>query len=152
MAVRTSALEVVANPPQLPARPVTRGDCRGGIRPCPWVSCRHNLLLELGKNGSATLNNPATGERRAFSTETSNTDFDRDSDEMVAGWIDDDGEPVTSCALDAIEAARGPLTLEATADLLCVTRERVRQVEVASTERMSLNMEQQLTKAEKALK
>jgi hypothetical protein len=27
-------------------RPRTRGDCAGGPRPCPWVSCRHNLYLD----------------------------------------------------------------------------------------------------------
>jgi hypothetical protein len=26
-------------------RPVTRGDCVGGPRPCPWVSCRHHLAV-----------------------------------------------------------------------------------------------------------
>ena len=28
-------------------RPRTRGDCAGGPRPCPWASCRFNLLLEV---------------------------------------------------------------------------------------------------------
>lgn len=26
------------------ARPVTRGDCVGGIRPCPWATCKHHLV------------------------------------------------------------------------------------------------------------
>lgn len=26
-------------------QPVTRGDCVGGQRPCPWDACRHHLLL-----------------------------------------------------------------------------------------------------------
>jgi hypothetical protein len=29
----------------VPERPVTRGDCVGGERPCPWVSCTHHALL-----------------------------------------------------------------------------------------------------------
>ena len=29
-------------------RPEKRGDCVGGIRPCPWVTCRHNLANEHG--------------------------------------------------------------------------------------------------------
>lgn len=27
-------------------RPRTRGEC-GEVRPCPWVSCRHHLLLDV---------------------------------------------------------------------------------------------------------
>lgn len=29
-------------------RPKTRGDCVDGIRPCPYVACRHNLRLIRG--------------------------------------------------------------------------------------------------------
>lgn len=28
------------------AKPVQRGECRGGPRPCPWVSCRYNLSID----------------------------------------------------------------------------------------------------------
>ena len=31
------------------ARPQTRGDCANGPRPCPWVSCKHHLLLEVSE-------------------------------------------------------------------------------------------------------
>lgn len=27
-------------------KPRRRGQCAGGARPCPWVSCRHNLVLD----------------------------------------------------------------------------------------------------------
>ncbi len=33
-------------------RPRTRGECKGGARPCPYVSCRHHLYLDV---------NPTTG-------------------------------------------------------------------------------------------
>ncbi len=33
-------------------RPKTRGECASGPRPCPWVSCRHHLYLDVDKNGS----------------------------------------------------------------------------------------------------
>ena len=29
-------------------RPKTRGDCVGGVRPCPWATCRYNLANEHG--------------------------------------------------------------------------------------------------------
>jgi hypothetical protein len=28
-------------------RPRTRADCQGGLRPCPWASCKYHLMLEL---------------------------------------------------------------------------------------------------------
>lgn len=28
------------------ARPKTRGDCVGGCRPCPWVTCEHHLHID----------------------------------------------------------------------------------------------------------
>lgn len=27
-------------------RPKTRGECVDGVRPCPWASCRHHLLID----------------------------------------------------------------------------------------------------------
>lgn len=39
--------------PQLPyefGRPKTRSDCIDGPRPCPWMSCRHNLLIEVNED------------------------------------------------------------------------------------------------------
>lgn len=33
-------------------RPKTRGDCVNGPRPCPWVSCRHHLYLDVKPNGN----------------------------------------------------------------------------------------------------
>lgn len=32
-------------------RPRTRGDCVNGVRPCPWVGCRHHLWLDTYKEG-----------------------------------------------------------------------------------------------------
>ncbi len=28
-------------------RPKTRGECIDGMRPCPWVGCRHHLYLDV---------------------------------------------------------------------------------------------------------
>lgn len=32
-------------------RPRTRGECVGGVRPCPWVACRYHLLLDVTPYG-----------------------------------------------------------------------------------------------------
>lgn len=36
-------------------RPKTRGDCKDGPRPCPYLSCRFHLLLEVTPSGSIAL-------------------------------------------------------------------------------------------------
>ncbi|NIR31713.1 MAG: DNA-binding protein [Gammaproteobacteria bacterium] len=84
-------------------RPRTRRDCKDGPRPCPYVACRHHLYIDVQpKRGSLTLNWP-----------------DRGVDEI----------PQT-CALDV--ADQGGLTLERVADLLNLTRERIRQIEASA--------------------
>jgi Sigma-70, region 4 len=37
-------------------RPQTRADCARVARPCPFVGCRHNLLVDPLEDGSVTLN------------------------------------------------------------------------------------------------
>lgn len=81
-------------------RPRTRGECQGGPRPCPMVSCHHHLYLDVDAlNGSIKFNFP-----------------DLDVEQM--------GE---SCALDV--ADRGGLQLEQVGALMNITRERIRQIE-----------------------
>lgn len=80
-------------------RPTSREQCRASVRPCPWVSCRYNLYLDVRRDGVIKLNFP-----------------DRDPDEMT-----------TSCALDLAED--GPRTLDQVAVLMGMSRERARQIE-----------------------
>lgn len=83
------------------ARPKTRGECVEGERPCPFVSCAHNLYLDVSRRtGAIKLNFP-----------------DLEPEEMR-----------DSCALDV--ADRGGETLEGVGAVMNMTRERVRQVEV----------------------
>lgn len=82
-------------------RPQTRADCGSGPRPCPWVSCKHHLFLDVNpETGSIKLNFP-----------------DKELTEMRE-----------TCALDV--ADRGGITLEEVGAILNLTRERIRQVEV----------------------
>lgn len=84
-----------------PDRPRTRGDCQGGERPCPYVSCEHHLYLDVNEEtGSIKLNFPT-----------------------LEVW-----ELEATCALDV--ADQGGLTLEEVGALTNLTRERIRQVEV----------------------
>ena len=86
-------------------RPRTRGDCAGMARPCVFVSCRHHLGLDVSpKTGSLKWTMP-----------------DRAPDEMPAG---------ESCSLDVADG--GSTTLERVGELMNVTRERIRQMELSA--------------------
>ncbi len=88
-------------------RPKTRSECVDGIRPCPFVSCKYHLYLDVKDDTqSIKLNFP-----------------------HLEVW-----EMEHSCALDVSE--QGGLTLEEVGHILNLTRERVRQVEVGGLERL----------------
>ena len=81
-------------------RPRTRADCVNGPRPCQFVSCKHNLYLDVNpETGSIKLNFP---------------------DKEI--W-----ELEHTCALDVAE--KGGITLEEVGAIMNLTRERIRQVE-----------------------
>jgi hypothetical protein len=82
-------------------RPQVRADCADVPRPCPYVSCRYSLYLDVSSYGAIQFNFP-----------------NKEPHEM--------GE---SCALDAAEA--GGMTLSEVGDRLDVTRERIRQIEAS---------------------
>ena len=82
-------------------KPRTRAECVDGPRPCPYVSCKHHLYIDVSpRTGAIKLNFP-----------------DLDVWEMTE-----------SCALDV--ADRGGTTLEDVGAIMNLTRERIRQVEV----------------------
>lgn len=102
---RELAMGALLNPPvdaaEVGERPRTRGDCKGGERPCPWVSCKHHLYLDVNpETGTIKLNFP-----------------DVELEEMRE-----------TCALDV--ADREGITLEEVGEIMNLTRERIRQVEV----------------------
>ena len=81
-------------------RPRVRADCINGPRPCMFVSCKHNLYLDVNPDtGSIKLNFP---------------------DKEI--W-----ELEYTCALDVAE--KGGITLEEVGEIMNLTRERIRQVE-----------------------
>ena len=102
-------LRVVEAEGPLPQRPKTRGDCAGVPRPCPFVSCKWSLYLDVGESRAIKLNFP-----------------DIEPDEMPAN---------ASCALDV--ADEGGKTLEQVAAFTNLTRERIRQFEMKAREKMT---------------
>ena len=88
-------------------RPRTRADCVNGPRPCMFVSCKHNLYLDVNpETGSIKLNFP---------------------DKEI--W-----ELEHTCALDVAE--KGGITLEEVGEIMNLTRERIRQLETRGLARL----------------
>ncbi len=82
-------------------KPKLRAECENMERPCPYVSCSYHLFLDV---------NPATGSIKLNFPD-------------LEVW-----EIPESCALDV--AKRGGITLEEVGEIMNLTRERIRQVEV----------------------
>jgi hypothetical protein len=80
--------------------PMVRSECIDQPRPCPFVSCKHHLYLDVTKAGAVKLNFP-----------------DLEVHELAH-----------SCSLDV--ADDGGATLESVGMMLNLTRERVRQLEL----------------------
>lgn len=82
-------------------KPRTRAECADGPRPCPFISCKHHLYIDVSpRTGAIKVNFPD-----------------------LEVW-----ELSESCALDV--ADRGGTTLEDVGAIMNLTRERIRQVEV----------------------
>ena len=91
-------------------RPKTRAACHNTERPCPFVSCKHHLYLDVNpETGSIKLNFPD-----------------------VEVW-----EMGETCALDIAE--RGGITLEEVGEIMNLTRERIRQLEMSGLTKLSEN-------------
>lgn len=83
-------------------RPQTRSECLDGPRPCPWVSCRHHLALEVTADGVRLM-----------------------LPEDPADWTD-----LPTCALDvAAEGGLGQTALAALLDGTEYTYRRIRDAE-----------------------
>ena len=94
-------LGALLNPPVDIPRPQNRAECQSDIRPCPWVACKHHLYLDVNpETGSIKINFPD-----------------------LEPW-----EMNETCALDV--ADRSGITLEEVGEIMNLTRERIRQVEV----------------------
>jgi hypothetical protein len=89
-------------------RPHTRSECAEGPRPCPHVSCRHHLYLDVNpQTGTIKLNFPD-----------------------LEVW-----ELAFSCALDVADL--GGTAIELVSELMNVTRERIRQIEMQALSRLA---------------
>ncbi len=106
------------------SRPLTRGDCRDVPRPCPFVSCRFNLLIDVNAHGAIRFN--AT-DLPPVTPGTNNADFEASAEHATDVWAS--AERLDSCALDVI-AARGcdEMTFDQIASAIGVSRQRVERI------------------------
>lgn len=99
--------EMLDDSEYLSDQPVSRAECKCGVRPCPYVSCKYHLYLDVNpENGSIKFNFP-----------------DLEFDELEE-----------TCALDIIE--RGDSTLDLIGRYMNLTRERVRQIEATAIKKL----------------
>jgi hypothetical protein len=89
-------------------RPKTRAECVDMERPCPFVSCKYHLYIDV---------HPVRGSIKINFTD-------------MEVW-----EMTETCALDI--ADRGGITLEEVGEIMNLTRERVRQVETAGLAKLA---------------
>lgn len=89
------------------ALPRTRAECVDGPRPCPYVSCRYHLFLEVTSTGSIAHNVPGKELHDLQDT----------------------------CALDVAE--RDGVTLGVVAEKYSISCERVRQIEERALRRLA---------------
>ncbi len=99
--------------PYQPPVKYVRGDCQDGARPCPHVGCPYNNYLTVDSRGNIKL---AHGNREP-----------------------EDVPPNDSCCLDI--ADQGGQTLERVAEILGLTRERIRQIEVRALAKLRIVIE-----------
>ena len=90
-------------------RPTLRAYCENGERPCAFVSCKYHLYLDVNpETGSIKMNFPD-----------------------IEVW-----EMAETCALDVAE--RGGVTLEEVGEIMNLTRERIRQLEMSGLSKLNL--------------
>ncbi len=93
-------------------KPRNRAECINLDRPCPYVSCKYHLYIDVNpEKGSIKMNFPD-----------------------VEVW-----EMAETCALDI--ADRGGITLEDVGEIMNLTRERVRQVETTGLAKLQALVE-----------
>ena len=100
-------------------RPKTRGECVSVPRPCPYVSCRYNLFLDIKEDGGGGINY--------------NLSKNATPDQMPKN---------ASCALDVADAHTGVgMTLDHIGEFFGINRERIRQIEQMALDKIKRKLE-----------
>lgn len=111
-------------------------DCVGRVRPCPWFGCKWNLLIDINpETGSIIFNLPGRGRSKSTVPNKDNAKtrraFDRFAERALEEMMRRKVEDIDTCVKDVLERECGEeVTLEEIGEMMSITRERVRQLEV----------------------
>jgi hypothetical protein len=140
------------------AKPRSRIDCGVAARPCPFVSCKANMLIDVTEEGEIILNSGQVdaergeGANREIGEDVPPEDFYQRVDAMLTWWDESyqrarrmRTRPPDSCLEDIIDRHRLKLRtlpddeiqtdgmhLETIGGHMFITRERARQLEAAA--------------------
>lgn len=130
-------------------RPKTVGDCRRSVRPCPWFGCKFNLLIDVLEDGGIVINaryrgSAPIGETRPDGAERvipAKPEFEErfldEIEDAIEVWFDEPIPPVKSCVLDeSMHRFKDDHQLDEIADVMFVSRERVRQIEASGLRKL----------------
>lgn len=137
-------------------RPVTFGDCADKPDPCPWISCKYHMLLDINPHtGSLKFNvgavrstergqGPSGAGYRVRGNHPGISPRDmrgKQPKTLVAQAKVDDrviellANQRYSCVLKVVQN-REPLTLIAVGEVMSLTRERVRQIQTSAESKL----------------
>lgn len=117
-------------------RPRNRRQCKNKPRPCPWVSCRYHLLLDVNERGSIRMN---LARLEAVERDAGKRTVRRNvGGQRFEAWSDDAVDRLfelsETCALDV--ADRGAHALHEVGDTMSMTREGARLIEASGLLKM----------------
>ena len=133
-------------------RPTRRSECVGGIRPCPWVSCKANMIVDYTEGGGLVINSGLGDDERGEGAgriwrptvrtdrakrDAEKAEFLAQADTALDWWIyrTDRARRMgsvmpDSCLEDILDRYKGEeMLLEDVGAKMFITRERARQIE-----------------------
>jgi hypothetical protein len=123
--VRNVSLTVLDHPDE---RPQTRGDCKGGERPCPWLSCKFHMLLDVNKHASIHINMDGRPRLKLADQHAGHEAFDEAALERLMTMPE-------TCALDV--ADQGGVGVTRCGEMLAMDKQMVDFIEVDATRKIA---------------
>jgi hypothetical protein len=133
-------------------RPTKRSECVNGIRPCPWVRCKANMIIDQTEGGGIVINSGLDDEERGEGAgriwrptvrtnraekAAEDAEFAAQAEAALDWWIyrTDRARRMgsvmpDSCLEDILDRYKGEeMLLEDVGAKMFITRERARQIE-----------------------
>ena len=124
------AIEIECETREAPIeRPQTRAECIDGPRPCPWISCRYHLLIDVKPSGAVIANVKEPGQygHRTISRHTRRPIDDQNLDDQLLERMETMSD---TCALDVAE--RGGASHKEVGELLGIRKQSVLRIQASA--------------------